>query len=603
MVCSLQPLKARKTMDGTKNLRPLYTPWGEIIDKECPLNDYPRPQLRRENWKCLTGLWQYAIRADAAYPDTWDGDIVVPYSPESLLSGVGRQLLCGQTLWYRREIQMESLPNGMRRLLHFGAVDQFCRVWCNDTLLGEHSGGYWPFSFDITDAANVGTFTLTVAVKDFSDFGDEAYGKQKMRRGGIWYTGQSGIWQTVWCEDVPKAHIENLRITPLYKEGAVEIQAEGVSVGSVQVLDGGNLVAEAFLTNGIARVQLQNFKSWSPDDPFLYDLIITAGEDTVFSYFGMREFSVAEGVDGLPRLMLNGKPIFHNGLLDQGYWSDGMYTPPSDEALVWEISTLKSMGFNMLRKHIKIEPLRWYYHCDRLGMLVWQDFVSGGGPFKKFVVQYAPFLGFNFDDGTKNYALHGRKSKPGREAFLRDAKRTVDLLYNAVSLSVWVPFNEGWGQFDAANMCEMVRKMDSTRQVDHASGYFDRGAGDFHSYHIYYRRFRPKKDKYPGRVLGLTEFGGYSLPTPGHMVSDTLFGYRVFQSKQDLQGALNELYKRDVLRNISKGLGALVYTQVSDVEDEINGLFTYDRKEIKVDIPFMRAINDKVYKAFFHGIT
>lgn len=589
-------------MDGTKKMKALYTPWGETVDKDCPLNDYPRPQMRRETWKCLNGLWQYAIREDEDFPDLWDGDILVPFSPESLLSGVGRQLMRGQTLWYRREIRMESLSSGMRRLLHFGAVDQCCRVWCNETLLGEHAGGYWPFSFDITDTANGGTFTLMVAVKDDCDGGDEAYGKQKMERGGIWYTGQSGIWQTVWCEDVPNGHIEKLRITPLWKEGAVEVSAEGVLSGSMRVLDGGNLVAEAPLTGGTARVELPNFKSWSPDEPFLYDLIVTSGEDTVFSYFGMREFSVAEGADESPRLMLNGKHIFHNGLLDQGYWSDGMYTAPSDEAMTWELSSLKSMGFNMLRKHIKIEPLRWYYHCDRLGMLVWQDFVSGGGPYKKFVVQYAPFIGLNFDDGPKNYALHGRQSKAGREAFIRDAKRTVNLLYNAVSLSVWVPFNEGWGQFDAANMCEAVRKMDVTRQVDHASGYFDRGAGDIRSFHIYYRLFRPKKDKYHGRVLGLTEFGGYSLPAPGHMVSDVLFGYKVFKSQQDLQGALSELYERDVLPAMGKGLGALVYTQVSDVEDEINGIFTYDRKETKVDVPFMRAINDKLYKAFFERI-
>ncbi len=585
-------------MNNIKKMKLLYTPWGETIDKDCPLDDYPRPQMRRDTWKCLNGPWKYAIRKDDAFPAAWDGDILLPFSPESLLSGVGRQLVRGQTLWYRREIRMDRLSDGMRRLLHFGAVDQFCRVWCNEKLLGEHSGGYWPFSFDITDFAGSGTFSLTVAVKDDCDGGDEAYGKQRMERGGIWYTGQSGIWQTVWCEDVPQRHIEKLRITPFWKEGAVEIKAEGVSSGSVRVLDGGNLVAQALLEGGMARVDLPDFKSWSPDDPFLYDLEVTVGDDTVYGYFGMREFGVEKDEDGKPRLMLNGKPILHNGLLDQGYWSDGMYTAPSDEAIKWEISRLKSLGFNMLRKHIKIEPLRWYYHCDRLGMLVWQDFVSGGGPYKKWVVQIAPWLGIRYSDGPENYAMFGRQSKAGREAFLRDAKRTVELLYNAVSLSAWVPFNEGWGQFDAAGMCEAVRKMDPTRQVDHASGYFDQGTGDLQSFHIYYKRFRPKKDKYPGRVLGLTEFGGYSLPAPEHMVSDTLFGYKVFNSKQDLQDALSKLYERDVLPAVGRGLGALVYTQVSDVEDEINGLFTCDRKETKVDIPFMRALNDKVYEAF-----
>ncbi|MEL7603909.1 MAG: glycoside hydrolase family 2, partial [Bacillota bacterium] len=263
---------------------------------------------------------------------------------------------------------------------------------------------------------------------------------------------------------MPRRHIEALRITPLWREGAVEIKVEGdVPAGTVRVLDKGNFVAQASVEDGIARLELPDFKSWSPDDPFLYDLEVNAGEDTVYSYFGMREFGVDSGADGLPRLMLNGSPVFHNGLLDQGYWSDGMYTPPSDEAMAWEISQVKGMGFNMLRKHIKIEPLRWYYHCDRLGMLVWQDFVSGGGPYKKWVVQYAPFLGLRFGDGPENYALHGRQSKAGRDAFVRDAKRTVELLYNAVSLAVWVPFNEGWGQFDAAGMCEAVRGMDATR--------------------------------------------------------------------------------------------------------------------------------------------
>ncbi len=587
-------------MKAANKVRPLYTPWGETLDRECPLGDYPRPQLRRKSWKCLNGRWDYAIRNDGAFPDKWDGEILVPFSPESLLSGVERQLLPGQTLWYRRRIEMEAPADGCVRLLHFGAVDQRCRVWCNDRLLGEHAGGYWPFSFDITDTARGGSFTLTAAVTDGSDGGGEAYGKQRLARGGIWYTGQSGIWQTVWCEDVPRHHIEALRITPLWREGAVEVQAQGgVPSGSVRVLDGGNLVAEAPLEGGSVRLALPGFRSWSPDDPFLYDLEVTAGEDTVCSYFGMREFGIANGADGLPRLTLNGRPVLHNGLLDQGYWSDGMYTPPSDEAMVWELSALKRMGFNMLRKHIKIEPLRWYCHCDRLGMLVWQDFVSGGGPYKKWVVQFAPFLGLRFGDGPKNYALHGRQSGEGREVFHRDAERTLELLYNAVSISVWVPFNEGWGQFDAEKICETVRRMDPTRQVDHASGYFDQGAGNFHSCHIYYRHFRPKRDKRPGRVLGLTEFGGYSLPAQGHMVTEKPFGYRIFDNRQALHDALKRLYARDALPAIQKkGLGALVYTQVSDVEEEINGLFTSDRKVTKADAACMQAINEMLYKAF-----
>lgn len=586
-------------MINTNNLHPLFTPWGEIINKQCPLDDYPRPQLRRDNWQCLNGMWQYAIRDGDSQPKKWDGDILVPFSPESLLSGVGRQLLPGQTLWYYREIQLQKPDVGNRLLLHFGAVDQHCRVWCNGHLLGEHSGGYWPFSFDITSALNGDTAAITLAVTDDTDTGNEAWGKQKIKRGGIWYTGQSGIWQTVWCEEVPKQYIEGLKITPQWRDGEVEFTVMGsVGEGKVQVFANGTPIAEALIENNFAKLTLPHFRSWSPSDPFLYDARICAGKDVVYSYFGMREFGMAAGSDGIMRLTLNAEPIFHNGILDQGYWSDGMYTPPCDEAMEWEISRIKDMGFNMLRKHIKIEPLRWYYHCDRLGMLVWQDFVSGGGPYKKWVVQAAPWLGMNFSDGPKGYARLGRQSDDGRKAFLRDSKRTIELLYNTVSLSVWVPFNEGWGQFDASAMYEHVKKADTTRIADHASGYFDQGAGDFHSYHIYYKRFRPKNAKMSNRVLALTEFGGYSLLIDGHMASDRLFGYKILKTQREWHEALLRLYNKDVLPAIKKGMGAIVYTQVSDVEDEINGLFTYDRRVTKADTPKIKNLNDTVYATF-----
>lgn len=578
----------------------LYTPWGENLDKACPLNEYPRPQMRRENWLCLNGAWKYAITDHEAAPTQWDGDILVPFSPESLLSGVNRQLLPGQTLWYKRQVPLTKPQGARRRLLHFGAVDQHCRVWCNNQLVGKHSGGYWPFSVDITDAlAESGDASITVAVTDDSNSGDEAYGKQVLNRGGIWYTGQSGIWQTVWCEEVPQCAVKSLRITPFWREGAVEVAVRGnVPNGMVTVRDGGITVAEAALQDGIARLAIPNHKSWSPDSPFLYDLQVDAGEDTVHSYFGMREFSVQNGADGKPRLALNGEPIFHNGLLDQGYWSDGMYTPPSDEAIVWEITRLKEMGFNMLRKHIKIEPMRWYYHCDRLGMLVWQDFVSGGGPYQTLVIQHAPWLGLNFADHKKRYHLHGRRSEAGRKNFIRDARRTVRHLYNVPSIAVWVPFNEGWGQFEAAKVCRMVAEMDSTRQIDHASGYFDQGEGHFHSYHIYRKHFHPRKDKFTGRVLALTEFGGYSLPAEGHMASPNLYGYKVCTTQRQFHDELERLYALDIMPAIEKGMGALVYTQVSDVEDEINGLFTYDRQVVKVDVPQLQALNQRVYAAF-----
>ena len=504
-------------MRKNKPIKPLLTPWGEALDKQKPLNDYPRPQLARKEWQCLNGAWDYAITADKQMPKIWDGEIIVPFSPETILSNVQRQLLPGETLWYRKTFNFEQCKPEERLLLHFGAVDQYCTVYVNGKEAGSHSGGYWPFSFDISNFLNGDTTEIVIAVTDDTDTGDEAYGKQTLNRGEIWYTGQSGIWQTVWCEKVPGTHIEKINITPHYQTGEVEISvfitgadAGGNNVKSshrlddiyvkrdddirIKIFDSGSVIAEEILTTNPLRIKMPaDFKSWSPEHPFLYDVEIRAGEDTLTSYFGMREFGIINGKHG-PVLSLNGTPIFHHGLLDQGYWSDGMYTPPSDEAMIWEIKKLKDMGFNMLRKHIKIEPLRWYYHCDRLGMLVWQDFVSGGGPYKPLVVQYAPWLGFNFNDTKNRYALHGRKSEKGRNIFLRDAERTIDLLYNTVSLSVWVPFNEGWGQFEAASMAEYVHKKDPTRLIDHASGYFDQGAGDFHSYT--FRKF--------GNLVGFT---------------------------------------------------------------------------------------------------
>lgn len=578
-------------------MKKLLTQWGENLDKKCPLSEYPRPTMQRENWQCLNGVWEYAF-TNSEKPTKFYGEIIVPFSPESALSGVNRQLLPRQTLWYKRIVRFDESPyeNG-RLILHFGAVDQSCEVFLNDVKVATHVGGYWPFYADITDVIQPPNNTITISVTDLSDTSNEAYGKQKLSRGGIWYTGQSGIWQTVWCEWVPQNYIQNLKITPLYNESAVlvEVTAAKPYAGKVQVLDENNIVASANLENGKAKIFIENAKSWSPQTPFLYSLCVFHGEDKVQSYFGMRLFSMGVGKNGKPCMMLNGKPVFHNGLLDQGYWSDGMYTPPSDEAMIWEIKNIKNMGFNMLRKHIKIEPLRWYYHCDRLGMIVWQDFVSGGGPYKNFYTQYAPFIGLHFKDNK--YSRFGRENDYGREAFVRDMHRTVDLLYNTVSLALWVPFNEGWGQFDAKIIAKELQKIDNTRLIDHASGYHDQGVGDLHSYHVYYKPFLHKKDKHC-RALALTEFGGYSLPTVGHMTSETLFGYKVFKTENDLATAIKALFDRDVTSHIKKGLCATVYTQVSDVEDEINGVFTYDRKKTKINPEVLQKINSEIYTEF-----
>ncbi len=583
-----------------KNALPheLYTRWGASVNKSCPLSDYPRPQMRRDHWLCLNGIWQYAIRdAGQSEPERFDGDIVVPFSPESLLSGVKRQLLPGQTLWYKRQVQLEK-QQGYRLLLHFGAVDQHCTVYCNGTLASSHDGGYWPFSVDITDLIQNGENIITAAVRDDSDTGDEAYGKQQLNRGGIWYTAQSGIWQTVWMEQVPWQYIENIHITPDCRHAKVQLHIDFADDAQIppyriQIFGDGKLVSEGSFQDAAANLPMKDFRYWSPDDPYLYTIRIIAGQDTVDSYFGMREFTARRGDDGQTRFALNGKPIFQSGLLDQGYWSDGLYTPPSDEAMIWEIRQLKKLGFNMLRKHIKIEPLRWYYHCDRLGMLVWQDFVSGGGPYKNYVTQYLPFANIRLSD--KRYSLFGRRSEAGRAVFERDMARTVQLLQNTVSLAVWVPFNEGWGQFDAIRLCQALRKMDPTRLIDHASGWHDQGGGDFISRHIYYKKYRLRRDK-THRIHILSEFGGYSCPSKGHMSSDVLFGYRMYKNADELTAAYEKLYRKEVLSAVKKGLSASVYTQVSDVEDEINGIFTYDRAVIKLNEETVRRMNDQLTK-------
>jgi hypothetical protein len=585
---------------NTEETRRLMTRWAEKMDRNCPLNDYPRPQLRRENWICLNGPWQYAVCGGDKEPEKWDGDILVPFSPEALLSGAERQLLPGQVLWYRRTVRFAGPGEDRRLLLHFGAVDQCCTVYINGKEAGSHSGGYWPFCFDITGLVCEGENVLTVSVTDVSDTGLQAYGKQKLKRGGIWYTAQSGIWQTVWAEYVPRGYIEYIRITPDCRESAADFylalagDAQTCPECSIRIFDGDRLVSEERFSGNSARLRMDGFRYWSPDDPFLYTVRITAGRDTVESYFGMREFSAVRDTDGHLRISINGKPFFHSGLLDQGYWSDGLYTAPHDEAMIWEIGELKKLGFNMLRKHIKIEPLRWYYHCDRLGMLVWQDFVSGGGPYRSLVTQALPFVNVRLND--KRYGIFGRKDEAGRYIFERDMSRTVSLLYNAACIAVWVPFNEGWGQFDACRIAGRLRKLDPTRLIDHASGWHDQMCGDFISRHIYYKKFKMEKDP-QDRVQALSEFGGYSCPSAGHMASASLFGYRMYKDKAELTAAFEKLYLSEVLPAVQKGLAACVYTQVSDVEDEINGIFTYDRAELKLDAETVRRINEELRKA------
>jgi hypothetical protein len=541
----------------------------------------------RRDWLCLNGVWDYSICPEGSdMPESFQGKINVPFTPETLLSGVGRTVKSGEKLWYRRSF---SLPHGFikdRLLLNFGAVDQWCEVFVNNRLAGTHEGGYLPFTFDITELLKPGNNTLTVGVTDAGSLGCHAFGKQSTIPGGIWYTGQCGIWQTVWLESVPKKHIEGLTLTPDFDKSTIHIKAAGGEGAWYAVIAEGRRIAVGELDyRGCAAVKLEGFTAWTPDRPFLYDLLIKQGADIVKSYFGMRKVGVSDG-----RVMLNGAPLFLTGLLDQGYWSDGLYTPPSDEAMVYDIQTAKELGFNILRKHVKIEPLRWYYHCDRLGMLVWQDMPNGGEPYSRLCTQILPLI-FGVQMSDLKYSRFGRRYERGRQTFERDMEEIVQLLMNCPSVICWTIFNEGWGQFDSVRLEKKLRSLDASRLVDPASGWHDRGGGDFKSRHVYFKKVRLKPD---GRALALTEFGGYALGVEGHTSVRSEFGYKKCRDVEEYNRALEKLYREQILPCKKEGLAACIYTQLSDIEDELNGLMTFDRRVLKVDADRLLELNNKL---------
>ena len=551
----------------------MNTPWTETVDRQSPLPEYPRPQMVRRDWMSLNGEWEYAISDSKVIPERFDGTIIVPFSPETELSGVGRALAPGQYLWYRREISLPESFAGNRLLLHFGAVDQVADLWVNEKHAATHIGGYLPFEADVTISPAEKSLSLVVRVTDDTDRGFHTRGKQKTKRGGIWYTPQSGIWQSVWIEAVPLSYVRALRITPFFDYAEVDISADVVGKERAFAhFDGKSYELPA-------SIPVPGFEAWSPEHPKLYEFTVTCGDDEVKSYFAMRKFSVEKDDKGVPRLFLNNAPYFHNGLLDQGYWPDGLYTPPTDEAMVFDIQTAKDMGFNMLRKHVKIECARWYYHCDRIGMVVWQDMINGGGPVQTLLETYLPTIfpaiGNHLRDD--HYGLLAREDEKARKRFERDLLRMIRQLGNHPCIGQWVPFNEGWGQFDALRITDRIKKEDPTRPVDHASGWFDQGGGDVRSVHNYFRPLTVQKES---RAFVISEYGGINCQIEGHTMNEEVYGYHTAGVSDFPQQFADKMAEIRALEK--EGLCGAVYTQVSDVEEETNGLLTYDRKVCKV---------------------
>ena len=610
-----------------ETLNSLTTVWGEALDSSNVLPEYPRPRMQRDNYVMLNGVWDYTIvpvngeidveiLAQQEIPSRWDGQIVVPFSPEAPLSGVGRTVQPSELLWYKRKIELPKLADDQRLILHFEAVDWMCACFVDGKLVGTHTGGYLPFSFDVTNllgspetgeatADSADTAELVLCVWDPSDTGSQLRGKQRLSRGDIWYTAQSGIWQSVWYEVVSAAHFESLTLKgDMF--GALEVRAN-VQVSGLSDVQTGAFKMELTLKDELgqdvllatlpvdeageicAELQVDEPQLWSPESPYLYAVEATLWQDGavvdfVRSYCAFRTVEVKKDVAGVLRVHLNGAPYFVRGVLDQGYWPDGLLTAPSDDALVYDIEAMKSAGFNTLRKHIKIESERWYYHCDRLSMLVWQDCVSGGSAYSPWHTSQKPtlfsFTWGRFDDTTPS---HHEALSAGKDSYRKEWTETcqemVKLLDGHPSIGFWTLFNEGWGQFNAQAATEAVRALDATRPIDATSGWYDQGCGDFLSIHNY---FRPLRAGWHGKQRGnraviISEFGGLAQMTSGHTSLDHSYGYGDFATVEDWRGAVQKLL--GVAESLQvKGLAGYVYTQVSDVEEEVNGLLTYDRK-------------------------
>ncbi|PKL26007.1 MAG: glycoside hydrolase family 2 [Spirochaetae bacterium HGW-Spirochaetae-3] len=604
----------------------LSSPWSASVDADSPLPEYPRPDMVRPDWLSLNGPWEYAIResgpgalADEVAPDFGPADrrgrIIVPFAPECALSGVGKTLAPTETLWYRRSIILPAAWAGRRVMLRFEAVDYLAAVFVDGALLGEHRGGYLPFAFELPAGDGVTEHELVVAVRDPSDAGLQQRGKQALKPAGILYTPTSGVWQTVWLEPVPAANaILGFRIETRADLGGADVVVETERPADVAIrimLPGGGILDVRGRSGESIAAIVPSPRPWSPADPYLYAFraeildVSGAAVDSVDSYFALRRVDLGP-LPGAPDgersvIRLNGEPIFVNAPLDQGYWPESGMTPPADEALVFDIESMRALGFNGLRKHVKVESRRFYWHADRLGMLVIQDAVSGGRNRAAGTARIAAamILGVPAEDRSA-FALHGagRAEKADRDEFEADLFGMVALLRNHPSIVMWTIFNESWGQFESARVADRLRSADPSRLVDAVSGWHDRGAGDFRSRHTYIVKLRkpPRRDRRP---YFISEYGGYNLAVPGHMWDDAArFGYKFYDDGPSLREGYSRLVRDQLIPLVDRGLRAAVYTQVSDVEIESNGFYTYDRKVLKYDAAVVRALNEELYAAF-----
>ena len=558
----------------------LITPRGENLPEK-PWDVYPRPQLRRDYYVNLNGLWEFAVTADAA-PENYDRQILLPYCPESALSGIKEHFAEGISLWYHKNLPLPEGFESGRVLLHIGAADQICDVYVNGHLVGHHEGGYEAFSCDLTEARKE-TLDITICCRDNLKDQRFPYGKQVMERGGMWYTPVSGIWQTVWLERVPDTYIRKLTIKNVGYGVTIDT---GLDLPGTVVVEG---LGSFPLEGGKVSVAPEKPHLWSPEDPYLYSFTVEQGEDKVESYFAVRCLEI-QTVGKWPRLCLNGKPCFFHGLLDQGYWPESLLTAPAPESYADDILAMKALGFNMLRKHIKVEPEEFYYQCDRLGMVVFQDMVNNGD-YQFFRDTALPTVGLQC---LPDKNLH--KDPESRSFFLNAMEATVRQLENHPSIFYWTIFNEGWGQFCADEVYYKLRALDDTRWIDSTSGWFRRKETDVDSRHVYFRKVALKGDG--KKPLVLSEFGGKTYRAENHIFNpDKVYGYGGCETLDALAEAMEQLYCAEVLPCVGNGLCAAVYTQVSDVEDEINGLLTYDRKVCKLTPETMLPIAEKLREA------